>query len=284
MKKICLFVLIFVFHAMTWAQNPILSEGFEGQQFPPSGWSRESILMSMYTWFRGGPLNTYDWWGNQYHVVPPEGVRMAALECDLSEEWGPQDESLITPMIALEHPAVLTFETFCQYGLSQYQDHYKVDVLDASGSWITLWDGAEQPTAWLNQFEEPVSIGLSAFQGQNIKLRFRGHNNGNDVLTYSWFIDNVKVLATDTIPDSVDEIALRVDVYPNPVNQFLTIRSAQVLQHADFYNVLGVKVKEIAIDDQEAVVDVSQLPPGVYVVEVFCANHQKIFKTIVANP
>lgn len=263
MKKIYLFILAFIVNTMTFAQTPILSEGFEGQQFPPSGWARESILMSMYTWFRGGPLYTYDWWNNQYHVVPPEGVRMAALECDLTDEWGPQDESLITPMITIEQPSVLTFETFCQYGLPQYQDHYKVDVLDASGLWTTLWDGAEQPTG-LNQFEEPVSIDLSAYQGQTIKLRFRGHNNGNDVLTYPWFIDNVKVMPIDTIPNSVDETVMQVSIYPNPVHQIMTIQSANVIQHVSIYDMLGIKVKEATINNKEAVMDLSELPKGMY--------------------
>lgn len=263
MKKIYLFILAFIVNTMTFAQTPILSEGFEGQQFPPSGWARESILMSMYTWFRGGPLYTYDWWNNQYHVVPPEGVRMAALECDLTDEWGPQDESLITPMITIEQPSVLTFETFCQYGLPQYQDHYKVDVFDASGLWTTLWDGTEQPTG-LNQFEEPVSIDLSAYQGQTIKLRFRGHNNGNDVLTYPWFIDNVKVMPIDTIPNSVDETVMQVSIYPNPVHQIMTIQSANVIQHVSIYDMLGIKVKEATINNKEAVMDLSELPKGMY--------------------
>lgn len=264
MKKLYLVLFMALCQTMTFAQTPILSEGFEGQLFPPQGWERESILMSMYTWFRGGQLYTYDWWNNQYHVVPPEGVRMAALECDLSEEWGPQDESLITPRIALERPSVLTFETFCQYGLSQYQDHYKVEVLDGSGSWTTLWDGAELPSAWLNPFEEPVSIDLSAYQGQTIKLRFRGHNNGNDVLTYPWFIDNVQVVAIDTIPNSVDETVMQVSIYPNPVNQFMTIRSTDVMQQVSIYNMLGVKVKEATINNKEAVMDLSELPKGMY--------------------
>lgn len=267
MKKIYLFILAFVINTMAFAQTPILYEGFEGQQFPPSGWARESILMSMYTWFRGGPLYTYDWWNNQYHVVPPEGVRMAALECDLTEEWGPQDESLITPMITIEHPSVLTFETFCQYGLSQYHDHYKVDVFDASGLWTTLWDGAEQPTG-LNQFEEPVSIDLSAYQGQTIKLRFRGHNNGNDVLTYPWFIDNVQVITIDTIPNSVDETVMHVSIYPNPVHQIMTIQAANVIQHVSVYNILGVKVKEATINNKETVMDFSGFPKGMYLVVV----------------
>lgn len=270
MKKIYLILLALIINTMTFAQTTILSEGFEGQQFPPAGWSRETQYLSMYTWFRGGPLYTTDWWGTQYHVVPPEGVKMAALECDISEEWGPQDESLVTPMIAIERPSVLTFETFCQYGYPIYQDHYKVDVLDNSGSWNTLWDGAEQPTAWLNQFEEPVSIDLSAYQGQNIKLRFRGHNNGNNVLTYSWFIDNVKVLATDTIPDAVNETVLQIKIFPNPVDRLLTIQSANDIEHVCIYNILGIKVKEMAINNKEAVMDVSELPSGLYVVEVFC--------------
>lgn len=279
MKKILFILLTFISITTSFAQTPILSQGFEGQQFPPRDWERVSILMSMYTWFRGGPLYTTDWWGNQYHVVPPEGIRMAALECDLSEEWGPQDESLITPMIAIEGPSVLTFETFCLYGVPDYGDHYKVDVLDESGEWTTLWDAVEQPTVWLNQFEEPVSIDLSAFQGQNIKLRFRGHNNGNDVLTYSWFIDNVKVMAIDSIT-SVNETVLQVNIFPNPTDQFMTVRSADVIQRVCIYNMLGVKVKETTINNTETVLDLSGLSAGVYMVEVWDENHRRVVRTI----
>ena len=258
------------------AQTPILSEGFEGQQFPPSGWTRESLYLSSFTWFRGAALYTYDWWGNQYHVVPPQGVRMAALESDYYEDWGPQDESLITPLIAIERPSALTFETFCQYGHSEYRDHYRVDVLDATGAWTTLWDGAEQPNVWLNQFEETINIDLSAFQGQNIKLRFRGYNEAGEVLTYSWFIDDVKVIATDTIPDVVDETALQANIYPNPVDQLMTLKSTEEIQRVCIYNILGIKVKEMVINNQEAVIDLSELPSGGYIIELYYDNHQKI--------
>lgn len=279
MKKLYLTLLVLFACATAFAQTPILSEGFEGSQFPPAGWSRESINMSMYTWFRGAALYTTDWWGNHYHVVPPQGVRMAALESDINEEWGPQDECLITPMITLERPAVLTFETFCQYGLSQYRDHYQVDVLDATGSWTTLWDAVEQPNAWLNQFEEPVSIDLSAYQGQDIKLRFRGYNEAGEVLTYSWFVDDVKVLATDTIPDAVNEMALQTRIYPNPVNDLMTIQSTTAMQQVCIYNILGIKVKEVIVRDKEAIIDLTKLPSGLYMVEVLCDHHQKIIKT-----
>lgn len=279
MKKLYLTLLVLIACTTAFAQTPILSEGFEGSQFPPAGWSRESINMSMYTWFRGAALYTTDWWGNHYHVVPPQGVRMAALESDINEEWGPQDECLITPMITLERPAVLTFETFCQYGLSQYRDHYQVDVLDATGSWTTLWDAVEQPNAWLNQFEEPVSIDLSSYQGQDIKLRFRGYNEAGEVLTYSWFVDDVKVLATDTIQDAVHEMTLQTSIYPNPVKDLMAIQTATEMRQIGIYNMLGVKVKEMAVQDKEAVVDLSKLNSGLYMVEILFDHQQKIVKT-----
>lgn len=279
MKKLILLTLAFAFLTTLKAQTTILSEGFEGQQFPPQGWTRESINMSCFTWFRGAALYTYDWWGNQYHVVPPQGARMAALESDNYEDWGPQDESLITPMIAIDRPSALTFETFCQYGHPEYRDHYSVDVLDASGAWTTLWDGAEQPTAWLNQFEETIHIDLSAFQGQNIKLRFRGYNAAGEVLTYSWFIDDVNVIATDTLPNTIHETALQTSIYPNPVDRMATLWSTEEIQRVCIYNVLGIKVKEADIHAKKALIDLSELPSGGYVVEMYFDNHEKSTQT-----
>lgn len=281
MKKLLFILWTLAVSMMASAQTPILSESFEGQQFPPSGWARETLSMSMYTWFRGGPLTTTDWFYNQYYVVPPDGVRMAALECDLNEEWGPQDESLITPLMAIDRPSVLTFETFCQYGISNYRDHYKVEVYDATGSWTTLWDAVEQPTVWLNQFQEPVSIDLSSFQGQDIKLRFHGHNDGYNVLTYPWFVDNVKVMPTDTIPTGVDETAFRVSLYPNPVEEIMTIQSFDEIQYICIYSILGIKVMERNLHDKEAVVDLSGLSPGVYFIEMLYKNHQKDIQSFI---
>ena len=153
--------------------------------------------------------------------------------------------------MTINRPTVLTFETFCQYGIPDYQDHYKVDVLNTNtGSWNTIWDAVDQPQ-WVNQFQEPVHLDLSAYQGQNIRLRWRAHNNGSDVLTYSWFIDNVKVVATDTITSSVNENYLETKIYPNPVNNILTINSEDEIQHISIYNVLSVKVMEATINNKE---------------------------------
>ena len=259
-------------------QAPMLFEGFENE-FPPAGWSIESMNMSWFTWYSFKAEYATNYFGDEYYVVPPQGVRMAGVEWDESEEWGPQDESLVTPLISIDRPAVLTFETFCQYGISEYYDHYKVDVLNTNtGSWTTLWDAVNQPE-WVNQFQEPVNIDLSQYQGQDIRLRWRAHNNGSEVLTFSWFIDNVKVIATDTI-DNVNEYALESTLYPNPVENLLIINSEEDIQHISIYNILSVKVMDMTINNKEAVLNLSDLEEGVYMIEIQGKNGKSIKKFI----
>lgn len=261
-------------------QAPILLEGFEDEQFPPQGWSIQSLNMSWFSWYRFRAEYATDYFGNEYYVVPPQGERMAGVEWDESEEWGPQDEALVTPLLAIDRPTALTFETFCQYGIPDYQDHYKVDVLNTNtGEWVTLWDAVEQPE-WVNQFQEPVHLDLSAYQGQNIRLRWRAHNNGSDILTYSWFIDNVKVVATDTI-NSVNETPyLETKMYPNPVDNALTISADKDIQQISIYNLLSVKVMEAVINNKEAVVELSRLDAGMYMIEILGKNEKSI-KTFI---
>lgn len=250
-------------------QAPLLLEGFEGEQFPPAGWTWESLGMSWFTWYRASAEWVTTWFGDEYHVVPPEGVKQAALEWDESEEWGPQDEKLITPMVSIERPTVLTFETSCVYGISEYQDHFKVDVLDTStGSWNTLWDAVDQPQ-FLNNYDEPVSIDLTPFQGTNIKLRFRGHNNGTDVLTFSWFIDNVKIVATDTTGVSVEERILdEVKVYPNPVRDRLHVESNAPIHQMSLIASNGMIVENKNHEGNVIELDLKGYSKGIYMLRL----------------
>ena len=267
-------------------QAPILLEGFEGEQFPPAGWTIESLNMRWFTWYRFRAEYATNYFGDEYYVVPPQGERMAGVEWDESEEWGPQDESLLTPLMTIDRPTVLTFETFCQYGIPDYYDHYKVDVLNTStGSWNTLWDAVEQPE-WVNQFQEPVSIDLSAYQGQNIRLRFRAHNNGSDVLTYSWFIDNVKVVATDTIdpPTGVVEALLddQVRLFPNPVKDQLHISAQTKIHQMVIVAANGTMIENRKIDDYAIDCRLEGYSKGVYFIRLI-TDEGVITKKIVLN-
>lgn len=265
-------------------QAPILLEGFEGDQFPPAGWSRESINMSWFTWFRSSAVYADDWFGNEYYVVPPQGTKQAALEWDSSEEWGPQDEALVTPLISIERPSVLTFETFCLYGVVQYHDHYQVDVLNTNtGSWNTLWDAVDLPE-YVNQYQEPVSLDLSPYQGNNIRLRFRGYNESMDVLTYSWFIDNVKVVATDTTEVSVGEVMLNDDVvslYPNPAKDQVRINSKAKIRNIQIVGINGEMMENKEMDRTGSDLPLEGYAKGVYFIRLVTDEGVIVKKLIV---
>ena len=252
-------------------QAPMLHEGFEDEQFPPEGWSIQSLNMSWFSWYRFPAEYATNYFGDEYYVVPPQGTRMAGVEWDESDEWGPQDEALVTPLLTIDRPAALSFETFCQYGIAEYQDHFKVDVLDTNtGDWNTLWDAVDQPQ-WVNQFQEPVHIDLSAYQGQNIRLRWRAHNNGSDILTFSWFIDNVKVVATDTTGVVVEESLLdesAVSLYPNPVKDKLHIGAKSVIRLMELVAIDGRRMRQWIIDANETEVVLEGLAKGVYMLQI----------------
>ena len=119
-------------------------------------------------------------------VTPHEGANMMRL----SWAYGDQDEWLISPAFNAPAGANLSFWMHGHTG-STYGDHYYVKVTtDGGTSWNTLWDASAQP-AGDNEFNSAITIDLSAYAGQSIKLAWNGY--AIDGLWYTWFIDDVTV-------------------------------------------------------------------------------------------
>lgn len=58
-------------------------------------------------------------------------------------------------------------------------------------------------------------------------------------------------------------------LYPNPTNNFITIKSAENIEGIEIYNVLGEKIyRETPQRKQTKVIDVSNLPNGVYIAQI----------------
>ncbi|MDR0789907.1 MAG: T9SS type A sorting domain-containing protein [Bacteroidales bacterium] len=73
-----------------------------------------------------------------------------------------------------------------------------------------------------------------------------------------------------TTPGSLQQINLdnTCSVSPNPTSECLTIISQFKVSNVEIYNVVGVKVKEQAINAHEAKIDVKGIPAGNYVVKL----------------
>jgi hypothetical protein len=255
-----------------WAnQRPLLYETFEecSTLSIPDGWTTTGNP-TWWDWGVQGTVYYEDYYYDSYVVAPHGGSRQAVLEWDSSEEPSGQDQTLVTPVLTIERPTVLEFWTWVQQGLDGF-DHFQVRVYDTyDGTWETKWDAADLPGGQINAYQDPVSITLDEYMGRNIKIGFRGYNAYGDILAHDWFIDDVKVVATDTIPDdavgAVVSDGLRL--YPNPVKDRLYIESDASIHHWSLVAANGVMLEDRKWEGDALELDLSGYSKGVYVLRM----------------
>lgn len=235
-------------------QRPLLFETFEeceGMSLP-EGW----YTIGDPTWFDWcvfGEMAYTDYYEHDYYVVPHSGTRQAVLEWDSSEEPVAQDQMMVTPVVSITEPTVLIFWTWAQYGSEDY-DHFAVRVLDCNtGQWEDKWDAFNLPSGQINAYQTPISINLDSYIGSNIRVGFRGYNSIGDILGWSWFVDDVKIVVTDTIDSPgvgvVEAVADDVQLYPNPVKDQIHISSKTVIRQMEIIGVNGTMIENKKIDD-----------------------------------
>ena len=252
-------------------QRPLLYETFEECDILslPEGWTTDGNP----TWFDWSVLSTVyytDYYYNDFVVTPHSGNRQAVLEWDESEEPQAQDQCLITPVIEITRPTVLTFWTWAQYGSPDY-DHFAVRVYDCyNGNWEEKWDAINLPYGQINRYDEPISISLDSYIGHNIKIGFRGYNSLGDILGIDWFIDDVKVIVTDTTDGvSVDERLFDgVNMYPNPAKDRLHIDADKTIRQLEIISVNGVMVENKRVDCSNLDLDLTGYSKGVFVLRL----------------
>ena len=179
--------------AVTWeAPDPNaveITEGFEDATFPPTDWTQvitnttdTGALGVLPTWSRFGTVALTP------AVPPSEGEWQTGLW------WGydPQDEWLITPQFVCPPNGAVTFDSYVYYG-STNSDHYYIKIsTDNGATWNVLWDASTLTGGW-NHYDAPISIPLTDYAGQQIKLAWNAQSAPNDGLWYVWFVDNIHI-------------------------------------------------------------------------------------------
>jgi len=202
------------FYALNWDWvQPIFEEGFEGETFPPEGWTVTGQPLTWLPWDDYGMVNYIDSDDVEWEVYPPQGERQAAVEWDF--QGNVQNEWLISPLVAIDENATLTFKTFAR--LYSYDwDEYLVKVSMDGFNWEPIWSAADYP-AGVSDYNEDISLSLNNYVGSEIRLAWQAYNLLGSNLWYSWFIDDIKVRASDTIVgiDKIDRL-LSCQTFPNP--------------------------------------------------------------------
>lgn len=161
-------------------EQNILFESFENE-FPPNGWTRIQENQNEGKFWT--QFETVEW--GSIGVVPTDGQFQAGVK------WGNQgqDEWLITPEVIAQ--GELTFDFYGKYG-STNNDHYYVKVSTDKGvTWTELWDASN--LGGENTYTMPVSIDLSAYEGELIKLAWHIIDGDNQGAWHSTFIDRVNI-------------------------------------------------------------------------------------------
>ena len=199
--------------------KPIMEEGFEGEAFPPEGWTVTGEPLTWLSWNDYGMVYYTDSDEVDWEVFPPEGQRQAAVEWDF--QGNEQNEWLISPEVSVTVNSVLTFKTFVRLRSYDY-DEYLVKVSTDGFNWQTIWSAFDYP-AGVSSYDEDVHLSLNDYVGEDIRIAWHAYNLYGTNLWYSWFVDDIKIRAVDTIVgvNQTPEI-FNSKTFPNP---FITITS-----------------------------------------------------------
>ena len=257
--------------------KPIFEEGFEGEDFPPENWTVTGEPLTWFSWRDYGMVYYEDSDGVEYEVYPPEGQRQAAVEWDF--QGNNQNEWLISPSIPITENAVLTFKTFCRLRSYDY-DEYLVKASSDGFNWETLWSAYDHP-AGVTNYEDDIELSLNGYIGQEVRIAWHASNLYGTNFWYSWFVDDVKIRATDTlvgINQSPDFPVSRV--FPNPFSAMTTIDfqtfatssvSLKVFR-SDGALILEKSLPELKAGLHEIKIDGSKWPSGLYFYQLSSQN------------
>ena len=81
---------------------------------------------------------------------------------------------------------------------------------------------------------------------------------------------------------SISEVSLKditFNVYPNPTNSIINIKTNHIISKIDVYNLLGTKV----LSSNKNKIDVSELQTGMYLLKIQTENNQQITKRFIKN-
>ncbi len=189
----------------------ILEEGFEGEEFPPEGWSQIiTCTVPDKTWIRYESSND-----NPSH----SGNANAHCQWD----YATQDEWLITPTTTLGEQSVLKFYSKLSGQEATHPDKYCVQIsTDDGATWTEIWTADKEIEGYVL-----ATVSLTDYDGQDVQIAWQAlEDNIAGGLWYSWDLDDITIESTTAIDENATITPSTVELfqnYPNPFNPSTTI-------------------------------------------------------------
>ena len=150
------------------------------------------------------------------------------------------------------------------YYVKNFAHVYSNQIISDSAVWTTISDTIIADSAYTylvigNFFVDSLTMGIKYF------------NNGYSECSSYYFIDDVSVLK-DTLTTVNPESTLykSIAIYPTITNGIINIKTDSPLYvEAGIFNVFGqLMYREILIPHSNSMIDISDHPPGIYIVHI----------------
>lgn len=96
-------------------------------------------------------------------------------------------------------------------------------------------------------------------------------------------IEFLPILLVPRANNSLTDVDLdrTCNVFPNPASDILNVTSQFKVKDIEIYNIIGMKIKEIAINNYEANIDISNFSSGNYIVKLITTRGIATKKLII---
>lgn len=176
------------------------------------------------------------------------------------------DNTLMSPVITLPSSGNLELTFKVASGDEElFDEHYAVYVIPATATFT----GAETPVceetleAGYLSAAKVVSVDISAYAGQDVKLVFR-HFNCTDI----FYIGIDDVMIAQNALAVTDSQKAKISVYPNPASDFMQISNVGPVKTIRIFDMSGKLVEQTASTN----IDVQKLQKGQYILNVHTDN------------
>jgi hypothetical protein len=145
--------------------------------------------------------------------------------------------------------------------------------------WVAICDTFTSRTGnerflTIGNFHDDTESGLMFIDSVTDGLQYKSY----------YYIDDVSVIALDSIPDGVEEYGgLRFSVFPNPATEILHISSKHRLEHVRLLDNSGRAILTEKVTSQRHDVHLHGIPPGLYLLDVTDMDGRRAMQKVVVQ-
>jgi hypothetical protein len=244
-----------------FATNPdevVFAESFEGDNFPPTGWTTQATLAT-YTWKQSAGYSIAT--DPPTPIDPQGGSQFAYVDWQDIEQ---QDEWLISPAYDLSEVSGLQFSFWFNgtpyWSVENDFCDLTLKVKTSNTQWTDIWsehDETDWPTyAWAKVILDNLTD-LEGASGVQFAFVYTGLDGAN------FNIDNIKLqkaggtVSTESIKESA------ISLYPNPSSGLYKI-SADAEYSFFITDITGRSIKSGSLKSGEQLLDISAQSSGIY--------------------